>query len=478
MKERFSGTMLVDTHVHLNMSHFDEDREEAVRRADLAGVREMIAAGYDRASLDEVLKLTERFPGIYATAGIHPHEASDYDTELEEKIKKALLRKKVLAVGETGLDYYRDLSPRDKQREIFRKQIALALYFEKPIVVHCRDAFDDVIRILSEEGAREAGGVFHAFGGTTGEAEEIYRLGFLTGIGGVLTYRNSNLPETLEALPSSGFVLETDCPYLTPEPHRGSRNEPAYLKLVAEKCAGVKSVFLRDVARATTRNYRRVFHGENRISPSIVYSIRDSLYINPTNVCTNDCVFCARRQGNNELYGYNLDLIVEPDVDEAVREAEEWLAEEDYGEIVFCGYGEPTTRLRFLLEAAERLKKHRLPLRLNTNGQGNMINRRDIVPELAGMIDRVSVSLNAPGPESYNRLCRPDAGPQCYGSILDFIRKAAAAGIECTVTAVDCPGADIEGCRKVAGEIPGVDFRVRRYHLQPPRQDYPRGDDL
>ena len=460
--------MLVDTHVHLNMHHFDGDREDAVARADRAGVSEMVAVGYDRDSLDQVIGLTEEFEGVYAAVGIHPHEAADYDSELEEMLKKYLLRKKVLALGEIGLDYYRDLSPRDLQRDVFRKQISAALYFGKPVVVHCRDAFEDVVKILSEEGASDVGGIFHAFGGGVEEAEEVYRLGFILGIGGPLTYRNSILPETLKSLPSSGFVLETDCPYLPPQPYRGKRNEPAYLKIIAESCAEIKSVFLRDIARATERNYRRCLHKERNLPPSIVYSIRDSLYINPTNTCTNNCDFCAGRKRKYELYGYNLDLIVEPEVEETVQEAEKQLEEGNYAEIVFCGYGEPTTRLNFLLKAAEALKKHNLPLRLNTNGQGNMINRRDIVPQLEELFDRISVSINGYDRESYNRLCRPDAGGEAFDSVVDFLRKSAASGMECTATVVNVPGLEIGRCRELVEGIPGAGFRVRTFQLLPP----------
>ncbi|MBD3178192.1 MAG: YchF/TatD family DNA exonuclease [Candidatus Latescibacteria bacterium] len=465
---RIPPGMLVDTHVHLNMPHFDDDRREAVRRADQAGVGEMVAIGYDRDSIDQVTALTAEYGGIYAAVGIHPHEAADFDEELEERVKKNLLKKKVLAVGEIGLDYYRDLSPRDKQQEVLRKQIAAAQYFEKPLVIHCRDAFDDVIRILDEEGAAEVGGIFHAFGGGIDEAREIYGLGFVVGIGGPVTYRNSRLPETLAALPSSGFVLETDCPYLPPVPYRGKRNEPSYLPLIAEKCAEVKGVFPRDIARATGRNYRRQLHGEKEIPPSLVYSIRDSLYINTTGVCTNDCEFCARSKKNNELYGYNLDLITDPDTEEIAGELEDYISEDDYGEIVFCGYGEPTTRLDFVLKTARELKKHNLPLRLNTNGQGNMINRRDIVGQLEELFDRVSISLNAPDRESYTRICRPDAGGEAFDSVVDFLKKSARSRMECTATAVELPGVDIEGCRSLVQEIPGADFRVRTYHLDPP----------
>ena len=157
--------MLIDSHAHLDMQQFDGDREQVIARASEAGIGEILNVGYDESTIDSTLKLADEHGSVWAALGIHPHNAAEWDDRLEEKLKQLLLRRKVLAVGEIGLDYYRDISPREKQREVFRRQIGIALYFKKPIIVHCRDAFDDVIRILREEGASEVGGIFHAFSG-------------------------------------------------------------------------------------------------------------------------------------------------------------------------------------------------------------------------------------------------------------------------------------------------------------------------
>ncbi|MCD6379618.1 YchF/TatD family DNA exonuclease, partial [bacterium] len=431
--------MLIDSHVHLNMSRFAEDREEVIRRALSAGVEEMLGISYDPQSVDETVALSEKYGLLYAAVGIHPHEAEAWNGDLEEKIKKALFRKKVLAVGEIGLDYYRDLSPRHLQREIFKKQIAIAIYFGKPIIVHCREAFDDVIEILRQEGAEEVGGVFHAFQGGIEEAKEILALGFLVGIGGPVTYKNSRLPATVKRLPSSSFVLETDCPYLPPAPHRGKRNEPSYVKLVAEKVANIKGVTLEDIERATEANYRKLFHGEQMPPASISYVIKNNLYLNVTNFCTNDCRFCPRRKRNNELFGYNLNLLVEPEIDEIIASAESRLETRNFDGIVFCGYGEPTARLEVILEVAKALRKYGVPIRLDTNGQGNMINQRDIVPQLENDFQVVSVSLNSCDRDSYLDLCQPDDGVKAYDAVLDFLGKAAKSNMKCVATAVDCP---------------------------------------
>lgn len=461
--------MLIDSHAHLNMSQFSGDREDAVRRALSSNVGEILNVGFDTESIKETIELTEEYGQIYAAVGLHPHEAGEWNDGLERDIKALLLRRKVLAVGEIGLDYYRDLSPRDIQRDVFRKQIGIALYFGKPIVVHCREAFEDVIKILREEGAGEVGGIFHAFPGGTDEAEEILDLGFLLGLGGPVTYKNSRLPETVERLPSSGFVTETDCPYLPPVPYRGKRNEPAYVALVAEKLADVRRVALKDIERAAEASYRRVMHGEEKPPPSVAYSIKNNLYLNVTNFCTNDCVFCHRTAKNNLLYGYNLDLVTEPDSEDVLTAAKEQMESEAFDEVVFCGYGEPTARLDVLISVATALRSYKVPIRLNTNGHGNLINQRNIIPELEKVFDRISVSLNASGGDEYLKICRPDRGGGTYGAVIDFIRTAAESDIDCVVTAVDYPGADIKGCEKVVQGIRGAEFRKRVFHLPPPK---------
>ena len=460
--------MLIDSHAHLDMEQFDGDRQEAISRALEAGVGEILNVGYDESTIDTTLQLADEHGSIWAALGIHPHNASDWNEALEEKLKQLLLRRKVLAVGEIGLDYYRDISPREKQREVFRRQIGIALYFGKPIVVHCRDAFEDVIRILREEGASEVGGIFHAFSGGEREAETVLGLGFLIGIGGPLTYRNSKLPEVALRLPSSAFVLETDSPYLPPEPYRGKRNEPAYVRIVAGKMAELRGVSMEDIERASETNFRRLLHGEEDFPISIAYGLKRSVYINVTASCTNDCVFCPRLRTDNYLYGYNLNLIADPTVGEMVAGANAVLADGDYGEIVFCGYGEPTARIKDLAAAARELKSHDLPMRLNTNGHGNMINRRDIVPELAGLFERISISLNAPDNGTYVMICRPDAGEKAFAAVVDFIGRAASSEMECTVSALDYPEVDLEATRELVESIPGARFRVRKYHLASP----------
>ncbi len=458
--------MLVDSHVHLDMSQFKDDLDDVVARARAAGVGEMLQVCYDARSVDNTIALTRRYDEVFGALGIHPHDAKQWDEALEKKIKEGLLLKKIVAIGETGLDYYRDLSPRERQREVFRRQIGIALYFKKPIVVHSREAFDDTIAILREEGASEVGGIFHAFPGGIEEARQARELGFLIGIGGPLTYKNSRLPEVAKILPSSAFVLETDCPYLPPEPHRGTRNEPARVAIVRDRLAAIRGVEPADVERAAEGNYLRLIHKRKNKPGAVAYALKGNIYINATRACTNNCTFCLRSRRDNSLYGHNLNLAVDPTADEMVEAAKALSREGRYGEIVFCGYGEPTCRAADVLEAARALKKLGLPLRLDTNGHGNMINRRDIVPELAEVFDGVSVSLNAHDRASYARICRPDAGEKAFDAVLDFIKRAAASRMACTVTVLDYPGVDVEACRALVSDIPRAKFRVRTYYRE------------
>lgn len=457
--------MLVDSHAHLESKEFASDLGEVMERARAAGVVEVLNVGYDARSITATIELTERFDEVYGALGIHPHNAKDFGGDLEAELERQLLRKKMLAVGEIGLDYYRDLSPRETQRDVFRRQIGMALYFGKPIVVHCRDAFDDVMRILTEEGAGEVGGVFHAFPGGAEEARAVLDLGFHIGIGGPLTYKKSRLPEVAARLPSGALLVETDCPYLPPVPYRGKRNEPAYVRLVAEKLAEVLGVDLSDIERSTYANYRRLFHGESAKIPEIAYALKGNIYVNVTRACTNDCRFCPRNRFGRYLYGHNLALEEDPTAEEMIDAVSGVAGRGGYGEIVFCGYGEPTCRLKETIEAAGALEALGLPRRLDTNGQGNLMHKRDIIPELEEVFERVSISLNAHDRESYVRLCRPDLGARAFDAVLEFIGRAARSRMECTVTAVDYDGVDIEACRELVTRIEGASFRVRRYRF-------------
>jgi TatD DNase family protein len=253
---------MIDSHVHLNMSDYRDDLDEVIERARLAGVTAMMNIGFDLASSKATVALTEKYPAIRGAVGVHPHDARTYTDRVEQELSAMLDKPKIDALGEIGLDYYRDLSPRDTQQAVFKRQLALARSKGKPIVIHCRDAFDDVMAILSAEGA-SYDGVFHAFSGDAAMARDVLSLGFHIGVGGVVTFKNARLREVVTAIPMDAIVLETDCPYLAPVPFRGKRNEPAYLRHVVEAISAATGMTTDMVVEQTNKNFARAMKTEH-----------------------------------------------------------------------------------------------------------------------------------------------------------------------------------------------------------------------
>lgn len=254
--------MLFDTHAHLNDPKFADDRDQVIRRArEEFGVQTIINVGYNRETIRTTLELAEAYDFIYAAVGWHPHDAKDCTEEDLAWIRELTEHPKVVALGEMGLDYYWDNSPRDVQAEVFRRQIAIARDTGYPIIIHDRDAHEDVVRILKEEGADEVGGVMHCFGGDLAIMEECLRLNFMIGLGGSVTFKNrATLPkEIARNVPLDRLLLETDCPYLAPHPYRGKRNETGYVRLVAEAIAELRGITFEELAQATQENAKRLF---------------------------------------------------------------------------------------------------------------------------------------------------------------------------------------------------------------------------
>lgn len=259
--------LLVDTHAHLDFQQFDTDRQAVIQRAAEAGVAAIVTVGTDLASSQRAVELAGQYEGVYATVGVHPHDAKRLDGEALAALRALAEQPKVVAVGEIGLDYYRDRSPREAQRRALKAQLAWAAKLEKPVVIHDRDAHDEILDILSGwaaglQSSPLAGrlGVLHTFSGDRTMAEKVMDLGFYLSVSGPVTYRNTReLSEIVRALPLDRVVVETDCPFLTPHPHRGKRNEPAYVRLVAERIATLKGIHLEDVAATTTSNARHLF---------------------------------------------------------------------------------------------------------------------------------------------------------------------------------------------------------------------------
>lgn len=261
--------MLFDTHAHLNAWQFSDDLPEVIDRALQEGVGYMVVVGFDRPTIEKAMELIEEYDFLYASIGWHPVDAIDMTDEDLKWIEELAAHPKVVAIGETGLDYHWDKSPADVQKEVFRKQIRLAKRLKLPLVIHNREATGDIIEILKEENAAEVGGIMHCFSGSAETAAECLKMNFYISLGGPVTFKNARKPkEVAKAIPLDRLLVETDCPYLAPHPYRGKRNEPAYVKLVAEEIAALKGLSFEEVAGATTENAKRIFRIKDKKSLS------------------------------------------------------------------------------------------------------------------------------------------------------------------------------------------------------------------
>jgi len=256
--------MLIDTHTHLDDARYDSDREAMIARARDAGVEAFVTIGCDLATSRAAIGLADRYPFVYASIGVHPHEVKHIGDMWYDEFRRLAMHKKVVAYGEIGLDYhYNHSSPKD-QRNRFREQVALARELKLPVIIHTREAQEDTIAILKEEKASDVGGVFHCFSGDAWLAKDALDLGFYLSFSGVLTFQNAAvLREIAKTVPLDRLLIETDCPYLTPVPHRGKRNEPAYVSLVAGQLAQIFSsdptLSTDTIGRITTENAKRLF---------------------------------------------------------------------------------------------------------------------------------------------------------------------------------------------------------------------------
>jgi len=250
---------LVDSHCHLDDPKFDPDREQTIGRALAAGVERILAIGTGSGppDLEAGIRLAGRYPFIFATVGVHPHDASKADAETFSRLDVLAAHAKVLAIGEIGLDYHYDFSPRDVQRAVFERQLDIAAAAGKPIVIHTREAWSDTMSLLRNRW--RGAGIMHCFSGDAAQAREALDLGFHLGFGGVLTFPKADgVREAARIAPDDRLLLETDCPYLAPVPHRGKRNEPAFVVEVAHRLAALRGVTPDRIAELTTANFDRI----------------------------------------------------------------------------------------------------------------------------------------------------------------------------------------------------------------------------
>lgn len=252
--------MLFDTHAHLDDQKYDADREAMLGRARDAGVGLILNVGYDLPSSQRSVELAEQYEFVYAAVGVHPHDAKTVDEAGLEQLRQMAEHPKVVALGEIGLDYYYDNSPREVQRQVFQQQVELAIQLRLPIIVHDRDAHGDVMQGLRDAASQLSSGVLHCFSGSYEMAMECIRLGLYVSFAGPVTFKNAvKLKEIATKVPLDRMLIETDAPYLTPEPYRGKRNESAYVAQVAEVIANLRGMSVAELAQQTKENGQRLF---------------------------------------------------------------------------------------------------------------------------------------------------------------------------------------------------------------------------
>lgn len=252
---------MIDSHVHLDDEAFDEDRDELIKNLNENGIEIVVNNSSDLSSSENSVKLANKYENIYASIGVHPHEAESYSDDVEKKLIELSKNKKVVAIGEIGLDYYYDNSPRDIQREVFKKQIALAAKLKKNIVIHSRDASEETFEILKEAHEKyEFVALIHCFSQSVEMMEKYLKMGDYIALGGAVTFKNSKTPkEVAKKVDLERLLLETDCPYMTPVPYRGKRNEPKYVKFTCNYIADLRQIESSELEKITAANTKRFF---------------------------------------------------------------------------------------------------------------------------------------------------------------------------------------------------------------------------
>jgi TatD DNase family protein len=452
--------MFIDTHAHLFYPNFTEDLDEVIERAKSSEVDYIIIPATDIGTAKQTLALADKYEMIYAQVGVHPHETKDWTNDNLKVIEELARHPKVVAIGEIGLDYYYDFSPKEKQIEAFRAQIELALKLDLPVVVHNRESDEDIMQIVREYCSSGLRGQFHCFNGSLSYARDLIRMKYFVSFTGNITFKKADLlRETLSNIRLHYIMLETDSPFMTPIPYRGKRNEPSYVKYIAQQIAELHKIPIEEVARITSINAFRLFGIGAEPETKYTYRIKNSLYINITNRCNADCFFCTHKS-DAIIDGYNLKM-AKGDEPPAEKYIEEIGNPSNYDEIVFCGYGEPTIRWDVVKKIARYVKNNGGKTRLDTNGHGSFINKRDITPEMKGLIDVVSVSINTHDPRKYAEIMRVEK--RMFNEVIDFARKSKMYVEKVVMSVVSIDNIEIEKTRQIVEEKIGAEFRVREY---------------
>ena len=452
--------MFVDSHCHLFSADYNDDLDTVIENAKSAEVDYIIVPATDIESSKKVLDLIDKYDFIYGAVGIHPHETKDWTPSLLNTIEKLSNHKKILAIGEIGLDYFYDFSPKEKQIEAFKAQLDFALSRNLPVIIHNRNADEDMMNIISSYAGTGLKAQLHCYSSTLQNAKDLIQMHhFLSFTGNITFNKMDNLREVASNISLDHILLETDSPFMTPVPFRGKRNEPAHVKLVAEKLAELHKLSVQEVGKITSFNAFKLFGIGAKSDTVFTYKIANSLYINVTNRCNADCVFCKRKT-EPLVAGYNLAMTKseEPPAEIYISEIGD---PKVYDEIVFCGFGEPTIRWDVVKKIAKYVKDNGGRTRLNTNGHGSYINKKDITPELSHLIDIVSISLNAVDPRGYSEIMRLDSS--FFNEMINFARSAKPFVEKVVMTVVSVNNINLEKARIIAEQKVGAEFRIRPY---------------
>jgi TatD DNase family protein len=430
---------MIDSHAHLDHPAFHEDLEAVLARAIEDGVSAVVNIGYDRESARATVAFVEKYPFFYGVLGTHPHDAVKHTLEYEEELKDLLDRPRMIGVGEIGLDYYYDHSPRDLQRKVFRRMLWMARLKDKPVVIHCRDAERDILDMLSSERMKFRG-IFHAFNHDAAVASRVTDLGFHLGIGGVATFKKSKVLDILHAIPLDRIVVETDCPYLAPQPFRGKRNEPALVGFVVDALSRVHGVPPEEVVERTTQNFLLAMRVEKKSLPPPVYKIGNTVYIHTTPQTDPDAL--AGTAASAAAPGSAAGASVE--------------------EAVICGYCEPLEYIDQVSAVAGRLRSMGVRVRVVTGRRGYAAAGREVVGSLAGIADAVTVRMYGATAAQHERAAATGLGDAAFTSLVDFVRGAVASGIETDCLFVAVPKMKVEPCRELAESL-GAGCVVRKF---------------
>ncbi len=450
---------MIDSHAHLHFPEFDKDREEVLKRCE-DRLTAVITVGCDVEDSKKAVSLCEDRKNIYASVGVHPHSAKDFTEETLKEIEKLCLSPKVVAIGETGLDFYRNLSPKDSQFFAFESQVELAKKLNLPVIIHTRNAEKEMIEFLK---GKEIKGVMHCFSGSKELLKASLDSGLYVSFSGIVTYpKNEEIRQLLRYVPSSRLLVETDAPYLSPQPKRGKRNEPIFVGFTAMEIAKVLNLTFTDIDRITTVNAKRLFGiplTEEEKKERLVYVVRDSAYINLSPDCPCRCKFCFRGK-ENFILGYNLKLTRKPTAEEYMYRLKN---PKIFKEVVFCGYGEPFTRFDDMIKICKWLRKMGTSrIRVDTCGLGFFLAGKDCLEKLKGLVDAFSVSLNAGNKEEYLKIVNPSVKGDPWQGVIEFVKRAKELSFEVEITAVEHPEFDRESFVRLAESL-GVKWRIRPF---------------